>query len=167
MQLDSTCREMMRHPITSEASAFLTSTPPKRPVLKGFSRWVLDSGTTAHFCCDRSLLTDFAQIRPVTVRMGSATTTASAMGSAILWLSKDKTNYDQRVTLNEVLYVPDFFVNLMSVRRLARHGFGFVVLGNTAALTMADLTPFATVVARSPCVWSAASERRVRHRHRR
>ena len=109
------------------------------------SQWVLDSGTTSHFCKDRSVLMDLTEIAPVTVRMGSATTTAHAKGKAVLWVSKDGEHFDQRVTLGNVLYVPDFSVNLMSVRKLARAGFGFHVMGNTAQLTMADHTPFAVV----------------------
>jgi transposase InsO family protein len=131
--------------------AFLgTMTPPATSSgavlrLSSSSRWVIDSGTTAHFCRDRSLLVDLIETTPVTVRMGSASTTSTAKGTAVLWVSKDGVNYDQRVTLGNVLYVPDFSVNLLSVRRLARAGYGFHVMGNTAQLTMADKTPFAVV----------------------
>ena len=109
------------------------------------SQWVVDSGTTAHFCKDRSLLMNFTEIPPVTVKMGSTTTTANAKGLVVLWVSKDGVTFDQRVTLGDVLYVPDFSVNLMSVRKLARRGYGFAVMGNDAHLTMADQTPFAKV----------------------
>jgi transposase InsO family protein len=109
------------------------------------SDWVLDSGTTSHFCRDRSLMVDYTEISPVTVRMGSATTKANAKGRVVLWVSKDGRHFDQRVTLGNVLFVPDFSVNLMSVRKLAQHGYGFTVVGNTAQLMMADNTPFAVV----------------------
>ena len=64
----------------------------------------------------------------------------------ILWVSTDSTNIDQKVTLTDVLYVPDFNVNLMSVRKLAQAGYGFTVMGDTAQLLMADETPFAVVL---------------------
>ena len=133
------------------ATAFLntmtTTATPNGAVLRrdNLSSWVLDSGTTAHFCRDRSLLVDFIATTPVTVRMGSATTTSTAKGTAVLWVSKDGVNFDQRVTLNNVLYVPDFAVNLVSIRKLARAGLGFHVVGNDAHLLMADQTPFAVV----------------------
>ena len=138
---------------SDEVMAFLgTLTPSSTPSgaslrlsASSFSRWVVDSGTTAHFCKDRSLLMNFTEIAPVTVRMGSTTTKACAKGLVVLWVSRDGVNFDQRVTLGNVLYVPDFSVHLMSVRKLARAGFGFSVMGNTAHLTMADHTPFAVV----------------------
>ena len=126
-----------------------TSVTPNGAMLQqsSSSSWVIDSGTTAHFCRDRSLLVDFIATTPATVRMGSATTTSTAKGTAVLWVSTDGVNYDRRVTLKNVLYVPDFTVNLVSVRKLARAGYGLHVMGNTgnAHLTMADNTPFAVV----------------------
>ena len=109
------------------------------------SSWVIDSGTTAHFCRDRSLLVDFIATTPVTVRMGSTTTTSTAKGTAVLWVSTDGVHFDQEVTLKNVLFVPDFTVNLVSVRNLARAGYGLHVMGNDAHLMMADNTPFAIV----------------------
>jgi transposase InsO family protein len=126
----------MNPPITSSGAVLRLSSS---------SQWVLDSGTTSHFCRDRSLLMNLTEIAPVTVRMGSATTMANARGTVVLWVSKDGVNFDKRVTLGNVLYVPDFSVNLMSVRKLARAGYGFSVMGNTAHLTMADKTPFAVI----------------------
>jgi transposase InsO family protein len=138
-------------PGPNAALAFLgTVTPPDASSgaalrLSSSSHWVLDSGTTTHFCRDRSLLVDLTETPPMTIRMGSATTTSTAKGLVVLWVSKDGVHFDQRVTLGNVLYVPDFAVNLMSVRKLARAGYGFHVMGNTAQLTMADETPFAVV----------------------
>ena len=138
-------------PGTEAAMAFLntmnTSVTPNGAMLQqsSSSSWVIDSGTTAHFCRDRSLLVDFIATTPATVRMGSATTTSTAKGTAVLWVSTDGVNYDRRVTLKNVLYVPDFTVNLVSVRKLARAGYGLHVMGNNAHLTMADNTPFAVV----------------------
>ena len=115
-------------PGTEAAMAFLntmnTSVTPNGDMLQqsSSSSWVIDSGTTAHFCRDRSLLVDFIATTPATVRMGSATTTSTAKGTAVLWVSTDGVNYDRRVTLKNVLYVPDFTVNLVSVRKLARAG---------------------------------------------
>ena len=136
-------------PEQAAAMAFLNTVDTKttpRGAASGTSSWVVDSGTTSHFCWDRSLLVQFTEITPVTVHMGSATTTSTAKGTAVLWVSTDGVNYDQRVTLKDVLYVPDFNVNLMSVRRLARAGMGLTVLGDAAHLMMADTTPFATLV---------------------
>ena len=60
-------------------------------------------------------MTNFTAIPPVTVQMGSTTTSANAKGCVVLWVSKDGVNFDQRVTLGDVLYVPDFSVNLISM----------------------------------------------------
>jgi transposase InsO family protein len=141
--------ELCEQQNSDDAKAFLSEVIPsptnERAALRlsSSSDWVLDSGTTAHICSDRSILVDVSETRAVRVCMGSATTVANAIGTAILWLSKDGTNFDQRVTLRDVLFVPDFSVNLISIRKLARAGYGFVVKGNTARLTMADMTPFA------------------------
>jgi hypothetical protein len=111
--------------------------------LSGCSSWVLDSGCSTHFCCDRSVLVDLTEITPVTIHIGCAVTKAYAKGTAVLWLSEDGVNHNHEVTLRDVLYVPDFSVNLMSVRLLAQAGFGLIMMGITAHLTLADTTPWA------------------------
>ena len=115
-----------------------TSVTPNGAMLQqsSSSSWVIDSGTTAHFCRDRSLLVDFIATTPATVRMGSATTTSTAKGTAVLWVSTDGVNYDRRVTLKNVLYVPDSTVNLVSVRKLARAGYGLHVIFVCAGIAM-------------------------------
>jgi hypothetical protein len=76
-------------PDPKAALAFLgTMNPPSEPEravlqLSSSSSWVLDSGTTSHFCRDRRLMVDYTEIDPVTVRMGSATTKAHAKGCTL------------------------------------------------------------------------------------
>ena len=126
----------------------ITDATPRGPGLPHgsfSSSWVIDSGTTAHICRDRSLLVDVIATTPLTVRMGSGTTSSTAKGTAVLWVSTDGVHFDHEVTLKNVLFVPDFTVNLISVRKLARAGYAFHAMGNDAHLMMADNTPFAIV----------------------
>jgi hypothetical protein len=111
--------------------------------LSGCSSWVLDSGASTHFCCDRSVLVDLTEMTPMTVHMGCVVTKAYAKGTAVLWVSEDGVNHNHQVTLRDVLYVPDISVNLMSVRQLAQAGYGCIVMGITAHLTLANMTPWA------------------------
>ena len=109
------------------------------------SKWVLDSGCTQHICYQRRLLKEFRETAPVTIIMGNdATTVATGVGSAILWFSLDGESYVQEAHIKDVLYVPDFSVNLLSVHKLTVAGYGCTLVGNTATVTLSDMTPYCT-----------------------
>jgi hypothetical protein len=76
------------------------------------TEWVLDTGASRHFTCDRSLLSDIKTISPVTVDSTNGTSTFSITGKVKLNIN------GKSCTLNDVAYVEDFKVNLISVSRI-------------------------------------------------
>ena len=77
-----------------------------------FMLWVIDSGATDHIACSLTLFVSYYKITPVTVSLpNKATTLETCMGTVIL---------SSTLTLHNVLYVPTFDVNLVSVQRLTK-----------------------------------------------
>lgn len=78
--------------------------------------WVLDSGATGHMCCSHDVFESLVRL-PVDKRvyMGDGSE-VSAYGVGTVRLSPN-------LVLKNVLYVPDFTVNLCSVSTLAKDGF--------------------------------------------
>lgn len=72
------------------------------------SIWIIDSGASAHVCCSKELLhTTYKLERPVIVHLpDSATKRVSVAG---------KVQLNQGIVLCDVLYVPGFTYNLLSI----------------------------------------------------
>jgi hypothetical protein len=80
--------------------------------------WILDGGATDHYCSSLTLMHDIISLStPRSIITANGTSSCNIMG---------KVNIDiddcHRMTLHDVLYVPDFKVNLMSVFRITQTG---------------------------------------------
>ncbi len=82
------------------------------------SFWVYNNSATGHTCKDKSLFT--GDLVPSIFEVGSATgiLTPTLMGTVILWLTDDE-GVNHSFELDNVNYLPEFSVNLLSLWRLA------------------------------------------------
>jgi len=83
------------------------------------SSWVVDSGASVHCVSDPSMLTSvYYKHPPVMIKVAdNRTLHAHAVGTAILPLLDDH-NRTHYITVHNVIYHPNFYTNLISVRRL-------------------------------------------------
>ena len=86
------------------------------------SGWVIDSAATSHMTHDRSCFTSFTHINPHKVELGNrAIVTAVGKGDVIMKLAVNgKIN---TITFKNVLFIPQFGFQLISVRVLDKLGF--------------------------------------------
>lgn len=83
----------------------------------GGDTWCIDSGATAHMCCDRNLFVKFKEHREQIFLPGNGTIYSVGTGSVRL-------KFDNSiVSLENVLYVPDLLFNFISVSKAAEAGF--------------------------------------------
>ena len=93
--------------------------------LKSPCEWVLDSGVTGRMCCSCDAFESLKRL-PTEKRvfMGD--------GSEVSAYSIGTVQLNPNVTLKEVLYVPDFTINLCSVSVLAKDGYAVTFEGPRA-----------------------------------
>ncbi len=99
------------------------------------SEWILDGGATDHYVCDKKLLINVRMLpiaRSIITANGSSTCTIS--GTAMMY-----TNDNQQVSLNNVLYVSDFNVNLISVYRIVETGANVTYSSDKAIITRDEI----------------------------
>jgi hypothetical protein len=106
--------------------AYLTlSTSSSTPLSSAFhtaavdsNEFIIDSGATDHYCCNLTLMHDITTLStPRTIITANGTSTCTTIGKVIITI-----NDHQRMTLSDVLYVPDFRVNLLSVIKITALG---------------------------------------------
>jgi transposase InsO family protein len=82
------------------------------------SEWIIDGGATDHYCYNKNLMTNVRTLStPRVIVTANSTSTCYQTGTVIIDL-----NAHHRVVLHNVLYLPDFHVNLISVFKLVSHG---------------------------------------------
>ena len=94
--------------------------------------WWMDTRSTRHVCIDQNL---FSSYRPVDngeeIFMGnSSTSKVVGKGKVILKMTLSK-----KLTLNDVLHVPDICKNLVSCSMLSKNGFKLVIESDKFVLT--------------------------------
>ncbi|PKI65480.1 hypothetical protein CRG98_014138 [Punica granatum] len=97
--------------------------------------WWLDTGATRHVCSNRDL---FTMLEPVTgerIYMGnSAHSAVEGQGKVVLKMTSGK-----KLTLNNVLYVPEIRKNLVSGSLLNKHGFRMVFESDKVILSKSGM----------------------------
>jgi Reverse transcriptase (RNA-dependent DNA polymerase)/gag-polypeptide of LTR copia-type/GAG-pre-integrase domain/Integrase core domain len=84
--------------------------------------FLLDSGASAHMCPNKNWLHNFHKIAPREIRLGdNSVVSADAAGELILALPY-RTGGRLNLHIDNVLYVPDLGLNLLSCSRLAANG---------------------------------------------
>jgi hypothetical protein len=77
--------------------------------------WVVDSGASAHITKDRSMFVSYVPVRG-TVECGATEHRSIGMGTVRLVI-EDTDGRDRVIYLKDVIYVPDFKFNLLSLRK--------------------------------------------------
>jgi len=85
-------------------------TSKRNPGKEGKCFWILDTGATDHEACSISLFISYHKIKPVRVKLPN-NQYVCATHAGTVFLSKN-------ITLHNVLYIPDFTLNIISVQRL-------------------------------------------------
>ena len=83
--------------------------------------WLLDSGATSHMCCEKSL---FKELKPYqsSIKVGDGRTVKVNGKGTIKCKAKINNKETHNLTINDVLYVPDLSLNLISIGKLAEKG---------------------------------------------
>jgi len=96
--------------------------------LKSSHEWVLDSGATGHMCCSRDAFESLKRLpTDKKIFMGDGSD-VSAHGVGTVRLNPE-------VVLTDVLYVPEFTVNLCSVSKLAKDGLAVTFMETLCTIT--------------------------------
>ena len=92
------------------------------------SKWIIDSGSTAHMCSDRSMFQSFKNYKRSIQVGNSEFIEASGIGEVdIIARVQGK---DTTITLKEVLFVPNILYNLISSSRCRKNGYKIVFENN-------------------------------------
>lgn len=95
--------------------------------------WILDSGSTVHICCDRKKFNFIQTLKhQQQIRLPNGTLiTAKESGSCHI-KTKDDNGKERKITITDVLYVPEIKTNVISISRLMNKGFAvsFTSKGN-------------------------------------
>ncbi|CAF0996316.1 unnamed protein product [Brachionus calyciflorus] len=86
--------------------------------------WLLDSGATNHLCCIKSM---FSDLKPHSskVKVGDGRD-LEVMGIGNIKAKIKSKNDLKSITIENVLYVPELSVNLISIGKLSRKGFKII-----------------------------------------
>jgi len=77
---------------------------------RGMHSWIIDIGATDHVACSLSSFTSYYKIKPVKVKLqNNQSVTAACAGTVIL---------AKNIILYNVLYIPNFMLNIISIQRL-------------------------------------------------
>lgn len=90
------------------------------------SVWIIDSGATSHMCNSSNSLSNFIPHfgHNVIISDGSSIP-IEGYGTLIILLEDDRNNSTHKLILNNVAFVPNLYVNLISVRALTVLGVSF------------------------------------------
>ncbi|CAL9227241.1 unnamed protein product, partial [Arabidopsis halleri] len=75
-----------------------------------FTAWIIDSGATTHVCCNLSLFDDINSISETTVKLPNSTQIAINQSGTV--------KLSDKLLLRNVLFIPSFHMNLISVSSL-------------------------------------------------
>jgi len=89
----------------------------KIKLTKNISTWTLDSGTTYHMICDPNLLSNYKKHNRRIYFANGEYVKCRGIGTYIGYIN------DNKITLKNVLYVPSFKKNLLSVDCLSEQGY--------------------------------------------
>jgi len=86
-------------------------TSKRNPRKEGKCFWILDTGTTNHVACSISLFIRYHKIKSIRVKLpNNQCVCVCATHAGTVFLSKN-------ITLHNVLYIPDFTLNIIFVQR--------------------------------------------------
>ena len=98
--------------------------------------WIIDSGATHHVCHDKGLVTTLSDT------INRSVSLPTGLGVQIIGIGQVKLN--EFMVLNNVLFIPDFRLNLLSVSQLTKD-LGYRVAFDDASCVIQDLTKGLTI----------------------
>jgi len=87
-----------------------TTTQTGNKFLSSFSSWILNSGATDHICSSLTHFTSYHQINPIFVKLPNGNQVIANYSGSV-FINQDR-------VLDNVLYIPNFTFNLLSVAKL-------------------------------------------------
>lgn len=93
------------------------------------STWIIDSGATDHICCSLDLFRTYDHISPINVKLPNGNSIHASIAGIV--------QISEFLTLHDVLYLPQFNLNLISLSKLVTSG-GFQVLFTNDACVLQD-----------------------------
>jgi hypothetical protein len=113
---------------------FIISQPSCSPVSAAFhtsssssTDWIIDGAATDHYCSNLTLMHDIITLStPRSIITANGTSTCNMIGKVTINIG------DHRMVLQDVLYVPDFQVNLMSVYKITLTGADVIYTSDNA-----------------------------------
>jgi len=79
--------------------------------ISSFSSWIIDSGATDHICSSLTYFASYQQIHPISVKLPNGNQVIANYYSGSVFLNQDH-------VIDNVLYIPCFTFNLLSVTKL-------------------------------------------------
>ena len=110
-----------------------TQTTPK-------NEWILDSGASDHYTCNKNALTNMTQLNePRIIKTANGMSSCEYVGDVCIDIDQSSSSSTissqfDTLRLTDVLYVPDFHVNLVRMSRIEKTGARFVVGGGKAEI---------------------------------
>ena len=96
--------------------------------------WILDGGATDHYVCDANMLHDIVALtKPRMIVTANGSSSCITIGKVTIRIDAHTS-----IVLNDVLYAPDFRVNLISVFRITRTGAHVIFTDREARVTSGD-----------------------------
>jgi len=97
-------------PLTKSLSFLLLTQHTGNNFFSSFSSWILDSGATDHICSSLTYFTSYHQINPIFVKLPN--------GNQFIANYSGSVSINQDHVLDNVLYIPNFTFNLLSIAKL-------------------------------------------------
>lgn len=118
--------------------------------------WILDSGASAHICCDRTLFRNLTSVSNTYIKWGNTGTLLPAIAKGEVPITFTSTS--RSVVLKEVLLVPDFRVNLLSLYQAVQKGAEFQFAKNYSLITRSGKTLAKGQYARKIAIFTTISD---------
>lgn len=110
------------HVMTAEASSTMNG------------KWILDSGATCHICSDRSRFVKLYPLKKnIDVKLGDGHT-LEAVGEGTVVVHLKYGQHTRKCSLYNVLYIPNFVYNIISVSKATKRGISFKFNDDTCVI---------------------------------
>lgn len=97
--------------------------------------WYIDSGATKHMCNDKSLFENFSAKQGASVVMANGVKAPEEGRGSIRLMCQTECESGREILIEEVLFVPQLDVNLISVSKLLSRGFSVTFEGNRCTIS--------------------------------
>ena len=124
-----TCFESYTN-VASHETSLLSDTMPSSDT---HSKWHIDSGASSHMACDKSNFKDYKEVSTPSAVLGDKSV-AKAAGKGTVELTLNVSGKDTKCRLEDVMHIPTFGFNLLSVSALCKKGLKVEFEGETCRI---------------------------------